>query len=179
MSYTPQNQGPTEPARPESSIVVPTAQRTLLQRWLIPLLALVAALAVGLFGGIIIGQNTSPALTHRASFGAGFAGRPGNPAGRLATAGGFTTGTIVSVSGNTMVIKTKSGSQVTVTTDASTKVTRTTTTTLSTLKPGDKVSAIGKTDSNGTVIAKSISEGTVRGRLVPRKAVGSSPTPSG
>lgn len=177
MSYTPQNQGPTDPARPESSIVVPTAQRTLLQRWLIPILALVAALAVGLFGGIIIGQNTSPALTSRAAFGAGL--RPGKQAGRPVTAGGFTAGTIVSVSGNTMVIKTKSGSQVTVTTDASTKVTQTTTTTLSALKPGDKVSAIGHTDSNGTMIAKSISEGTVRGRLASRPAGGSSPTPSG
>ncbi len=175
MSHTADDHNASEQVEP--GIVIPAARTTGLQRWLIPSLALVAALVVGLFGGILIGRNAAPAAAGRAAFGAAAANRAGGLPGRLAGAG-FTTGTVVSVSGTTVVITTKAGKQVTLTTDASTTISQTTTATLSDLKPGDQVSAIGQADSSGNVTARSISTGSIRPGLASRGAA-ATPAPTG
>ena len=167
----------TAPEQVEPGILIPAARTTGLQRWLIPSLALVATLVVGLFGGILIGQNAAPTAAGRVAYGTSATGRPGKQPGRLAGAG-FTTGTVVSVSGTTVVIQTKAGKQVTLTTNASTTITQTTAATLSDLKPGEKVSAIGQADSSGNITARSITTGNIRPGLA-RRSASATPAPTG
>jgi Myosin N-terminal SH3-like domain/Domain of unknown function (DUF5666) len=161
-SYVP----PTAPTETAEAPVV--AKKAGTARWLVPTLALGAAILVGLFGGVVIGQSTASASStgqNAGGFpgGAGGYGAPGDAAGGLAAGGGFTSGTIVSISGDSMVIKTTDGSEVTVKTSDATTVTETSTTTLSELKAGQTVTAIGAADSDGNVTATSIAEGETRG----------------
>ncbi|MCU1580809.1 MAG: hypothetical protein JWO01_197 [Microbacteriaceae bacterium] len=160
-----------------------------IRRWLTPALALVAAIAIGLTGGVLIGRNTasaSQAGAARAGFGgaggfpgaAGASGAPG--AGGAGGGGGFTAGTIVSVSNGQLVIKAADGTQKTVTTDSSTKVSKTSASDVSALKAGQTVTVIGATGSDGTVTATSISEGAGAGRggFGGGGGGGAAPTPS-
>ena len=133
----------------------PRAVRTGLRRWVTPALAVVAAIAVGLVGGVLIGKNTASSPQ---------AGGPGGTAGAFSgagggAAGGFTSGTIVSVKGGKIVVKTSDGTEKTVTTGDSTTVTTTSDADLTELKKGDTVRVVGETGDDGTVAATSISEG--------------------
>ncbi|HEY0260863.1 MAG TPA: DUF5666 domain-containing protein [Lacisediminihabitans sp.] len=149
-------------------------------RWLTPVLALVAALVIGLFGGILIGQNTATSaqasgFSRQGGFGGqegGFAGRGGTgnggtggqsgAPGQGGGAGGFaglTAGTIVSIDGDTIVVKEQSGTQVTVTTTDSTTVTKTEKAAVKDLKAGETVTVRGQADGSGKVTATSVSEG--------------------
>ncbi len=162
---------PVTPVTPEPE---PRAQSTpsgtRSRKWLTPALALVAVLAVGLVGGVLIGHATAPAA--RASgFSRGANGAPGGAragAARFA-AGGFTSGTIVSISGTTLVIKAPDGTHKTVTASSTTKVSKTTSTTVSALTAGQKVTVIGPSGANGDITATAISEGT------PLRGIGSRP----
>jgi hypothetical protein len=160
---------------PGPAIVVPPARKGL-PRWVTPVLAIVVALGVGLFGGILIGQHTGTAASAsgvRAGFGGGNfggTGGTGSTGGSTARpgsgfAGGFTSGTVVSVSGDKMVIKTTQGTDVTVTTTPSTTVTKSSKVSLSDLKAGESVTAIGQPDSSGNVTATTVTEGGVTGRF--------------
>ncbi|WP_394771723.1 hypothetical protein [Lacisediminihabitans sp.] len=158
---TPAPASAPQPSAPQPT--PPTAGR----KWLTPTLALVATLAVGLAGGVLIGHAT--AASAQASGPAGFTrglggtgeGAAGGGAGGFA-GGGFTAGTIVSVSGNTIVVKSQDGTEKTVTTTGSTRVTKTTKSTVADLKAGETVTVIGQTGSNGDVTATSVAEGTLR-----------------
>jgi hypothetical protein len=163
---TPSNPAPPSPEAPGAPMAGPAAPRSGgATRWLIPALALVAAIVVGLFGGILIGQNTASA-NQLAS------GRGAFPAGVSATnraGGGFggggqgnaTAGTIVSISGDTIVVKTRQGTTVTVTATDATTVTESKAGNISDLKAGDTVTAIGQNDGSGNVKATVISEGSL------------------
>lgn len=171
--------GPTEPT-PAAPVAAPAKKRGA-SRIVTPILALVAALAIGLFGGVIIGHSTASASTTRAGFqgraggfgqegaaGGGFAGRSGGTGtggtggtGGAAQGGfgGFTSGTVVSVSGGTITLKETDGTTVKVTTTGSTTVTKTTKSSVSKLAAGEKLTIIGKADSSGNVAATTITEG--------------------
>ncbi len=149
-------------------------------RWLVLSLGLVAALVVGLFGGILIGQNTataSPAASTRQ--GGGFGGGPGAGNGGGAAGGfgrgGFTAGTIVSINGNVIVVKNQQGTDVNVTATSTTTVTNTIPGALTDLKPGDTVTATGQPDSSGNVTALTIAKGQLR---TPGGGAGATPTPA-
>ena len=97
-------------------------------RFITPALALVAAVGIGIFGGVLIGQNTASSAT--ASGQGGFAGGPGGSTDGTAPtgggqSGGFTSGSVVSVDGDTVVIESSDGTQVTITTSTDTSVTTT------------------------------------------------------
>ena len=131
-------------------------------RLITPILALVAVLGIGIFGGIIIGQNTASATT--AGGRGDFAGGPGGATsdGTAPTGGGmggFTAGSVVSVDGDTVVIESSDGTQVTVTTSTDTTVTTTEDSSVDQLAEGDTVTVMGETDDDGNVTATSISEG--------------------
>lgn len=159
-----QSPAPVSPEPARNAPIPPAAPR---RKWVTPALALVAVLVVGLFGGVLIGHAT--AASARASNGGGFsrganggAGGPGGAGfggGAGFARGGFTSGTIVSINGTTMVVKAQDGTTKTVTTSGTTKVSKTTTTTLSALKAGQLVTVIGATGSNGDIAATSVSEG--------------------
>lgn len=151
-----------------------------LPSWLIPTLAIIVALGVGLLGGILIGQHTGAAAQASSrsgfagrGFGAGgFGGESGSGTGGSGTAtpgaggfagGGFTSGTIQSISGDKMVVKTVQGTTVTVTTDSSTKISKTSSASLSDLKVGERVTAVGKSTGSGSVTATTVTEGGVLG----------------
>jgi hypothetical protein len=161
---TPSNPAPPSPESAGAPAGA-AAPRSAASRWLVPVLALVAAIVVGLFGGILIGQNTASA-NQLAS------GRGGFPAGVSATnraGGGFggggqgnaTAGTIVSISGDTIVVKTRQGTTVTVTATDATTVTESKAGSIGDLKAGDTVTAIGQADGTGNVKATTISEGAL------------------
>ncbi len=125
-------------------------------RFVTPILALVAALGIGLFGGVLIGHATADTTTQaggRTSPGAGQGAQPGS--GR----GGFTSGTVTSIDGDTVTIELADGSSVKITASDDTKVTTTSDADVSDLKEGDTITAVGEADSDGNVTATTISEG--------------------
>lgn len=157
-----QSPAPVGPAPGRNAPTTPAAPR---RKWVTPALTLVAVLVVGLFGGVLIGHAT--AASAQASNGGGFSrgvnGRAGGAGfgggGAGFARGGFTSGTIVSINGTTMVVKAQDGTTKTVTTSGTTKVSKTTTSTLSALKAGQVVTVIGAAGSNGDIAATSVSEG--------------------
>jgi hypothetical protein len=165
----------TDPLNSAPAGAVPPSQRSSVsskKRWITPALALVAALAIGLVGGVLIGRDgASAAGCTPAGFARGLAGGQGAGAGGAGAAGGralagLTAGTIVSINGSTIVVKGQDGTQKTIDTSSSTKVMKSTTSSVSALKAGESVTVIGATDSSGNVTAKTISEGAaIRGGL--------------
>jgi hypothetical protein len=162
---------PTNPAPAGESpafsagAATPTARR----KWLTPTLALIAVLVVGVFGGVLIGHATASSAQGAAASGfpRGLNGGTGGAGGAGFAGGGFTSGTIVSISGTTMVVKAKDGTQKTVTISSSTRVTKTLSASVSDLKAGQAVTVIGATGSTGDIAATSVSEGArgIGGRL--------------
>ena len=124
-------------------------------RFITPVLVLVAVLAVGLIGGVLIGKNTatsaSPGGFDRSAMGAAPTGGGGM--------GGFTSGTIVSVDGSTITLELEDGSSVTVSTADDTTVTTTQDAAVSDLAEGDEITVVGDADDDGNVAATTISEG--------------------
>ena len=131
-----------------------TTKKPFLKRWLTPILALVAAVGVGLFGGVFLGQATaSSSSAAPADFSAGE-----RPTGSF---GGATSGTVTAVDGDTVTIELEDGSTVTVTASADTTVTTTTDAAVSDLAEGDTITVAGETDDDGNVTATSITEGAL------------------
>jgi hypothetical protein len=131
-------------------------------RFITPALVLVAVLGLGIFGGVLIGQNTGASATEAG----GFPSRDGATTGEAPTGteagggmGGFTSGTVVSIDGDTIVLETSDGEQVTVTTTDDTTVTTTEESDVASLAAGDELTITGEADDAGDVSASSISEG--------------------
>ena len=132
-------------------------------RFVTPVLVIVAALGIGVVGGVLIGQNT--ASTSQAG---GMGTRPDGATGDAPTGtdgggfggGGFTSGTVTAIDGDTVTLETTDGSTVTVTTTDDTTVTTTTDASVSDLAEGDSLTVVGEADDDGNVAsATSISEG--------------------
>jgi hypothetical protein len=119
------------------------------RRLITPALAVMAALAIGLFGGILISHATANSAT------AAGGGTGGAPAAR----GGFTAGTIASIDGSTITLTLADGSTVKVTSSSATTVTKSATASVSALKAGETITVVGAKDSSGNVTATSVSEG--------------------
>lgn len=142
-------------------------QKSAFARFVTPILALVAALGIGLFGGVLIGHATASTSATQAGgrtgqfpgAQAGAAGGTQGGGGAAGGRGGFTSGTIASIDGDTITLTLADGSTVKVTANTDTKVTTTTDSSVSDLKTGDTVTAIGAPDSSGNVTATTISEG--------------------
>jgi hypothetical protein len=149
---------------PATPTMAPAPHQRPRVHWITPTLAIVAALAIGLFGGIVIGHNTSAAAQGRSgNFSARGGGQIGGIGGFGGGAGGFASGnlasgTIVSVSDGTIVLKTRAGNQ-TVTTTEKTNVTKTSTSSVSALKAGQTSTVVGTKDASGNLTASSVSEG--------------------
>ena len=129
----------------------------MIKKLITPVLALVAALGIGIFGGVLIGQNTASAATP-----SGFT--PPTGADGAPTGGGFgggTRGEITAIDGSVVTLALDDGSTVTVT--ASGDTTYTVTGSLDDLAVGDTVTALGDADDDDNVTATSISEGTMGG----------------
>jgi hypothetical protein len=142
---------------PETPDATPARKRSV-ARFITPALALVAAVGIGLFGGVLIGQNSASATT--SARGAGQGGFPGTAGGDAPTGmGGFTTGTVTAVDGSTVTLELTDGSTVKVTTTDDTTVTTTEESTVDALAEGDSLTVTGDTDDDGTVAANSITEG--------------------
>jgi len=157
----------TNTTAPTDATTTPAKKKSAL-KYITPALALVAVLGLGIFGGVLIGQNTAEASSTQAggpggSFGGGTAGGTGTAPDGAAAMGGFTSGTVVSVDGDTMVVENSDGEQITVTTTDDTTVTATEDTTLDTLAEGDTVTVIGEADDAGDVAATSVAEGATTG----------------
>lgn len=151
---------PPAPSSPEPPRNTPAAAPR--RKWLTPTLVLVAVLVVGVFGGVLIGHATASSAqgANASGFSRGLNGGTGGGAGGTGFAGGgFTSGTIVSISGTTMVVKAQDGTQKTVTTSSTTRVSKTSTATLPDLKAGQSVTVVGTAGSNGDIAATSVSEG--------------------
>lgn len=144
-------------------------------RWITPSLAGLAVLVIGLFGGIIIGQHT--ASSARGQFGTGQFGNGQNGIGTR-TGGGFTAGTIASISADSVTITLAGGSTVTVRTNSDTSVTKTDKAALTDLGVGDRVTVIG-TKSGDVVTAKSIAEGGLLGAFGGGVPSGNQPSGNG
>ena len=127
-------------------------------RFITPVLALVAALGIGLFGGVLIAQNTAGSA--QAS---GFGGqRPDGATGDAPTGGGmggFTSGTVTAVDGDVVTLELEDGSTVTITATDDTTVTTTDEASVSDLAEGDSLTVMGEADADGNVAATSITEG--------------------
>jgi len=131
-------------------------------RFITPALALVAVLGVGIFGGVLIGQNTASASSAGGtSLGQGRPdGAAGGATGDAPTGmGGFTSGTVTAVDGDTVTLELADGSTVTITTSDDTTVTTTQESSVADLAEGDSLTVVGEADDDGNVTATSISEG--------------------
>lgn len=139
----------------------PTSSPRGSMRWITPTLAIIAALAVGIIGGVFIGrsdqaqagqngyargQNSGTSQLQRRA--------PGAQAGR-----GLTAGKIVAIDGTTITVKAKDGTEKKITTTPNTKVSKTIKSTIGALKMGETITVIGATGSDGTVAARAISQG--------------------
>jgi hypothetical protein len=137
-------------------------------RFVTPALILVAVLGIGIFGGVLIGQNTASS-SQAAGPGQGGQTAPDGatggtaPDGAAGGMGGFTSGTIVSVDGDVIVLETSDGEQVTVNTSDDTSVTTTEQSDVASLATGDSLTVIGEADDAGDVTATTITEGATTG----------------
>lgn len=138
-------------------------------RFVTPALVLVAVLGIGIFGGVLIGQNTGGSAQAggmgQSSMTApdGAAGGGTAPDGAAGGMGGFTSGTVVSIDGDTIVLETSDGEQVTVSTSDDTTVTTTEESDVASLATGDTLTVMGEADDSGDVAATSITEGESAG----------------
>ena len=137
----------------------PTKKAT---RFITPVLALVAALGIGLFGGVLIGQNTAGSSAQAGGFGGERPdGATGGGTGDAPTGGmgGFTSGTVTGIEGDVVTLELEDGSTVTITATDDTTVTTTDDATVSDLAEGDSLTVMGEADADGNVAATSITEG--------------------
>jgi len=131
-------------------------------RFITPILALVAALGIGLFAGVLVGQNTASSSQ---AAGAGGMTRPDGATGDAPTGGfggaggGFTSGTVTAIDGDTVTLELDDGTTVTITTTDDTTVTTTDEASVSDLAEGDSLTVMGEADDDGNVAATSITEG--------------------
>jgi ABC-type Fe3+-hydroxamate transport system substrate-binding protein len=159
-------QAPTETTTVDAAPAVPKKSAS---RFITPILALAAALAIGGIAGVAIGQSTAqsaaPAGFGQGQFpgGANIGDDGGLPGGGR---GDFTSGTVTSVDGDVVTITLQDGSTVTISTTADTTVTKTVDATVSDLAAGEEIVVTGTKDASGNVTATSITQGSgVRGGL--------------
>ena len=161
---------PTPVPAPVPAAVAPARKL----RWITPTLAIVAALAIGIAGGVLIGRSGAAAGQGNSARGQFASGQETGQQG----GGGFTSGTIVSIDGTTIAVKAQDGTQKTVTTSTDTMVTKTSASSVGALKKGETVTVIGATGSDGSVTATTISEGAgLRGGFGRAGGAGGSATP--
>jgi len=131
------------------------AKKSVFRRVVTPALAAVAALAIGLFGGILISHGTTNSTSQgdRAGFAAGSPGDSGGPGGDL------TAGTITGIDGDTITLTLADGSTVKVTSSSDTTVTTSEASSVSDLAKGDTITVSGTKDSDGNVTATTVREG--------------------
>ena len=135
--------------------------------------ALLIALLVGAIGfyvgvrvekGQVGGSSTSAARVSAPSGGqGGFSGAPGGASlsripGAGGGGGGASIGTVASLDGRTIYVKTVSGNTVKVKLVSATKVSKSLTVSRRALRPGDSVVVQGASGTNGTLTATSISD---------------------
>jgi hypothetical protein len=125
-------------------------------------------LAIGFFGGLLVGRHTASDQTVAAP---GSFPTPGGgpPAGSMA---GFTTGTVSRVDGDTLYLETSDGDTVKVVTDGDTQIQVSEDAKLGDLPTGSTVVVQGTSNDEGVVEATRISEGDL-GPGGPATAAGS------
>ena len=169
------------PAESAPRAEMPTPPKKPKMRWVTPVLGTVAALVIGLFGGVLIGQHTAGAQSAaNGANGGGFRNSQGfaNRQNLANGPGGFTAGTIDSIDGNSIVITLTDGTKVSIAASNSTKVTTTVNGTVGDLKVGERITVVGQ-KTGATVAAASITEGGQFGGLGRTPAPTPAPTGSG
>ena len=169
------------PAESAPHVEMPTPPKKPTMRWVTPVLGIVAALVIGLFGGVFIGQHTASAQnTANGANGGGFRSSQGfaNRQNLTNGQGGFTAGTIDSIDGNSIVITLTDGTKVSVAAGNSTKVTTTVNGKVGDLKVGERITVVGQ-KTGTTVAATSITEGGQFGGLGRTPAPTPAPTSNG
>ena len=150
----------TATAPAPGSVAAPTAKKKGAARFVTPALVLVAVLGLGIFGGVLIGQNTGASATEAGGMPTrGDVAGGDLPTGAGGAMGGFTSGTVVSIDGDTITLETSDGEEITVTTSDDTTVTTTEESDVASLATGDSLTVTGEADDAGDVTATSISEG--------------------
>ena len=108
------------------------------------------------FGGGSASRTAGGSSTARRS---GFPGRSGfSPGGFGATSGGATIGTVSSVSGKTIDVKTVSGNTIKVTLTSATKLKKQLSVSRNSIHPGDSITVEGISGKGGAITASSISD---------------------
>ena len=143
---------PQQAPKPAATPGAPSTFRRLIT----PALAVVAALAIGLFGGILISHASASSTTSTGQAAPGTFGGGGTGTG---AGGGFTAGTIEAIDGSTITLKLADGSTVKVVSSSATTVTKAAIATVGALKAGESITVVGTKDASGNVAATSVSEG--------------------
>lgn len=164
---TPNTSPTTSPASTPAPAPAP-AKKKGAARFVTPALVLVAVLGIGIFGGVLIGQNTGGSVQAGGMGQGGMTAPDGAasgtaPDGVTGGMGGFTSGTVVSIDGDTIVLETSDGEQVTVSTTDDTTVTTTEESDVASLATGDTLTVMGEADDSGDVAATTITEGESTG----------------
>jgi len=153
---------PADAGTPAPVASTAPAKKSAFRRIITPALAAVAALAIGLFGGILISHGTSSSTSQAqggGNFGGGAGGTEGGTGGPGGAGGNITAGTITGIDGDTITLKLTDGSTVKVTSSSDTTVTTSATSSVSDLAKGDTITVSGTKDSDGNVIATTVREG--------------------
>ncbi|MGN8048106.1 hypothetical protein ACTJKO_00355 [Curtobacterium sp. 22159] len=142
---------------------------------LLPGLAVLVALGVGLISGVLIARHQSdvtasgPATSRQ--YGAQSGGRAGVGGAR---SGNAMVGTITGVSGDTLTLTTASGSTEKVIVPPTARVSTTQQSSLSALSKGEYVTVLGTGGGSGSITARAVTEGTGFGGFGKRSASDSS-----
>ena len=138
------------------------------KRILAMVLGVVVLVALGTTGGFFYGKSVGQGQANQArqQFMQGrFQGQVGQfPARDVTPAanarqGGGTTGTIQSITGNTLVVKTQNGNEVTVKTTDTTLIEKLSSVSVSDLQTGEQVIVSGSQNDDGSISARSIQSG--------------------
>jgi hypothetical protein len=123
-------------------------------------LVAIVLVALGFFGGLLVGRHTASGQTISATggFPQGFP-TPGGGAGAGGTPGGFTAGTVTRVEGDTLYIETADGGTVKVVTTGDTRIQISRQGTLADLSKGSTVLVQGSANDQGVIEADRVSEG--------------------
>jgi hypothetical protein len=163
QSFETDDFGETLPVRP---------RRPFLTKWSAGLMALALA-GVGFYAGVDVEKGKTSASGATAGGGSalasagsaragGSSARPtagaGGPAGFAGAASSGTSGTVSSVDGNTVYLKSSDGNTVKVKLSSATTITKSQTVSNSKVYPGDEVVVVGKSASNGDVSATSVTD---------------------
>ena len=167
MGQSTQQQPPPPPAGDDLNELLARRERTKRSPVTLALVAVVLV-AVGVLAGILVGRSMNnstqasgfPGFRNGGGFPNGGSFPSGGPGGAFANGGNITFGTIESVNGNTITVRTQSGDTVNVKVGNDTQIRVSKDGSISDLANGDTI-VVGGSKNGSTVDATTITEGGV------------------